>query len=342
MDKRLELLGQWLKNDLRLSADHIAPASVDASFRRYFRVWRGEETFIVMDAPPEKEDTGPFTRIARMLADVGVHVPRILDADTERGFLLITDLGTRIYLDDLSAYRTGGDQVDSLYDDATRALCAIQARGLGHAAELPPYDRAALTREMDLFPEWFCIKHLKLDLSDADREMIATTFDALCRSALEQPQVFVHRDYHSRNLMVCNGSNPGILDFQDAVRGAITYDLVSLFKDCYIRWPKDCVRKWVVGYRARVLKAGLGAGESDDEFLRWFHLMGAQRHIKVLGIFARLYHRDGKPRYLHDLPLTLDYVREICPNHPELHAIGKFLEKRVVPILRQRTEEALG
>lgn len=342
MDKRLALLSDWLKDDLLFPAERIAPASVDASFRRYFRIWRGAQTFIVMDAPPEKEDTGPFTRIARMLADVGVHVPRILDADTDRGFLLLTDLGTRLYLDDLAANATGGGEVDRLYGDATRALCAIQARGLGHATQLPPYDRAALTREMDLFPEWFCLRHLQLELSDADRDMIATTFDALCRSALEQPQVFVHRDYHSRNLMVCNGSNPGILDFQDAVRGAITYDLVSLFKDCYIRWPAERVRDWVIGFRAQAQRAGVETGADDEEFLRWFHLMGAQRHIKVLGIFARLFHRDGKPRYLHDLPLTLDYVREICPNHPELRPLGEFLEKRVVPILGQRTAEALG
>ncbi len=349
MDKRLELLSHWLRNDLRFDFERIAPASIDASFRRYFRVWRGSETFVVMDAPPEKEDTGPFTRIARMLADVGVNVPRIIEADKERGFLLLTDLGARLYLDDLNAYATAsGGEVDELYDDATSALCAIQARGLGHATQLPDYDRAALTREMELFPEWFCTKHLKLELSDDDREMIATTFDALCRSALEQPQVFVHRDYHSRNLMVCNGadsgvgSNPGILDFQDAVRGAITYDLVSLFKDCYIRWPQDRVRNWVVGYRAEAAAAGVETGADDAGFLRWFHLMGAQRHIKVLGIFARLFHRDGKARYLHDLPLTLDYVREICPNHPELHALGRFLEERVVPILKQRTYEALG
>ena len=342
LDTRLELLRHWLTNDLRFNAERIAPASVDASFRRYFRVWRDHETYIVMDAPPEKEDTGPYRRVAHMLADVGVHVPRILEADTERGLLLLTDLGTRLYLDDLAALANSAGDVDRLYEDATRALCVIQARGLGHAHQLPPYDRAALTREMDLLPEWFCGRHLKLDLGDADREMIATTFDALCRSALEQPQVFVHRDYHSRNLMVCNGANPGILDFQDAVRGAITYDLVSLFKDCYIRWAPGRVRDWVVAYRAQAAAAGVEVGSSDEQFVRWFDLMGAQRHIKVLGIFARLFHRDGKPRYLHDLPLTLDYVREICPRYPELHPFGAFLEARVVPILGARTAEALG
>ncbi len=295
-----------------------------------------------MDAPPDKEDTGPFTRIARMLADVGVNVPRILEADTDRGFLMLTDLGTRLYLDDLNAHLNSVAAIEGLYGDATQALCAIQARGLGHAHQLPPYDREALTREMDLLPEWFCKRHLRLELSEADERMIEQTFTALCDSALGQPQVFVHRDYHSRNLMVCNGPNPGILDFQDAVRGAVTYDLVSLFKDCYIRWEPARVRDWVVGYRAQALRAGVQAGESDEEFVRWFDLMGAQRHIKVLGIFARLFHRDGKPRYLHDLPLTLNYVREICPSYPELRAFGEFLEARVVPILGQRTAEALG
>ena len=331
----------WLTHEVRFDAERIAPASVDASFRRYFRIWRDGETFIVMDAPPDKEDTGPFTRVARMLADVGVNVPRILEADTERGFLMLTDLGTRVYLDDLNAQVSSQAAVERLYGDATQALCAIQARGLGHAQQLPPYDRAALTREMDLLPEWFCQRHLRLELTDADRRMIERTFTQLCDSALSQPQVFVHRDYHSRNLMVCDGANPGILDFQDALRGAVTYDLVSLFKDCYICWEPARVRDWVVRYRAQALQAGVEAGGSDEEFVRWFDLMGAQRHIKVLGIFARLFHRDGKPRYLHDLPLTLNYVREICPRYPELRALGEFLDTRVVPILGQRTAEAL-
>ena len=212
------MLRGWLTHELRFDAERIAPASVDASFRRYFRIWRGGETFIVMDAPPDKEDTGPFTRVARMLADVGVNVPRILEADTERGFLMLTDLGTRVYLDDLNAQVSSEAAVERLYGDATQALCAIQARGLGHAHQLPPYDRAALTREMDLLPEWFCQRHLRLELTDADRRMIEQTFTKLCDSALSQPQVFVHRDYHSRNLMVCDGANPGILDFQDALR----------------------------------------------------------------------------------------------------------------------------
>lgn len=338
LDTRLELLRHWLTHELRFNAERIAPASVDASFRRYFRVWRDGETFIVMDAPPEKENTGPYTRVAHMLADVGVHVPRVFEADAERGLLLLSDLGTRLYLDDLAA----GREVERLYDDAMAALCAIQARGNGHACQLPPYDRKELMREMNLLPEWFCDRHLRLELTDAEREMIASTFDTLCDVALAQPQVFVHRDYHSRNLMVCDGANPGILDFQDAVCGAITYDLVSLFKDVYIHWAPERVRGWVIGYRARAARAGLEVGPSDAEFVRWFDLMGAQRHIKILGIFARLFHRDGKPRYLHDLPLTLEYVRAICPRYPELARFSEFLDARVVPILAERTAEALA
>ena len=335
------MLRHWLTQELRFEAERIAPASVDASFRRYFRVWRRGETYIVMDAPPDKEDTGPYTRIAAMLGEVGVHVPRVIEADAKKGLLLLSDLGTRLYLDELNSSVRANGAIDNLYGDATRALCAIQSRGMEHAANLLPYDYEALTREMDLLPEWFCTRHLRLELSAEDRRMIKTTFDALCASALEQPQVFVHRDYHSRNLMVCPDANPGILDFQDAVRGAVTYDLVSLFKDCYICWPPERVRAWVVDYRAQIARAGVGAGDSDEEFVRWFDLMGAQRHIKVLGIFARLFHRDGKSRYLHDLPLTLDYVRAICPRYPELQAFGVFLETRVVPILARRTAEVL-
>lgn len=338
MDTRLELLHHWLAHDLRFNAERIAPASVDASFRRYFRVWRDGETYIVMDAPPEKESTGPYTRVALMLADVGVHVPSIIEADAQRGFLLLSDLGTRLYLDELAA----GRDVERLYGDAMDALCAIQARGNGHACALPPYDHAELTREMSLFPEWFCTRHLRLELTAAERGMIQRTFDTLCDSALSQPQVFVHRDYHSRNLMVCDRANPGILDFQDAVCGAVTYDLVSLFKDVYVHWPAERVREWVLSYRARAARAGLDVGASDAEFVRWFDLIGAQRHIKILGIFARLFHRDGKPRYLHDLPLTLDYVRAILPRYAELRPLGEFLDARVVPILAERTAEALA
>ena len=335
-DARLELLRDWLDNELTFGADRIAPASGDASFRRYFRVWRDGETFIAMDAPPAREDVRPYLRIARMLAEVGVHVPRILAEQRAGGFLLVTDLGTRHYLEDLSA----NHNVDSHYLDAMRTLNRIQSRGAEHARHLPSYDRAVLVREMNLMPEWFCGRHLKLDLSAEDQQTLAQTFDLLCREALAQPKVFVHRDYHSRNLMVFSGDNPGVLDFQDAVNGPVTYDLVSLFRDCYIEWPQERVQDWALRYRSMAHSSGVEVGADEGEFLRWFDLMGVQRHVKVLGIFSRLFHRDGKAEYLDNLPLTLKYIQSTCARHAELEPLGRFLHKRVAPILAERNAEA--
>jgi len=291
-----------------------------------------------MDAPPDKEDLGPYLTIVRMLADIGVHVPRVLEEERGRGFLLVTDLGSRQYLDDLTA----GRHVETHYADAMSALSRVQSHGVEHALKLSLYDRMALEFEMNLMPQWFCGRHLRLTLTDEERAMLAQTFDVLCREALTQPQVFVHRDYHSRNLMVFPGDNPGILDFQDAVRGPVTYDLVSLLKDCYVEWPRDRVQGWVAEYRSIAQRAGVDVGRSETEFVRWFDLMGAQRHIKVLGIFARLFHRDGKSGYLNDLPLTLKYVRAVCPRYPELQALGAFLEARVVPVFAARNVVGQG
>ena len=337
-DARLELLTAWLARDLTFGAERIAPASEDASFRRYFRIWRDGETFIVMDAPPEKLALAPYLAIAGMLTAIGVHVPRVLAEEHGRGFLLVTDLGTRQYLDDLEV----DQHVEAHYLDAMMALSRIQSRGQPHAAHLPPYDRKLLEREMQLMPEWFCERHLKLALSDAERTVLADAFELLCREALAQPQVFVHRDYHSRNLMVCPGDNPGILDFQDAVRGPVTYDLVSLFRDCYIGWPAPRVRDWALRYREMAAASGVDVGPDEARFMRWFDLMGAQRHLKVLGIFARLCHRDGKRAYLDDLPLTLEYVLDVSSRHPELTALARFLERRVSPLLATRRAEALA
>jgi aminoglycoside/choline kinase family phosphotransferase len=337
-DARLELLTAWLARDLTFGAERIAPASEDASFRRYFRIWRDGETFIVMDAPPEKLALAPYLAIAGMLTAIGVHVPRVLAEEHGRGFLLVTDLGTRQYLDDLEV----DQHVEAHYLDAMMALSRIQSRGPPHAAHLPPYDRKLLEREMQLMPEWFCERHLKLALSDAERSLLAEAFELLCREALAQPQVFVHRDYHSRNLMVCPGDNPGILDFQDAVRGPVTYDLVSLFRDCYIGWPAPRVREWALRYREMAAASGVDVGPDEARFMRWFDLMGAQRHLKVLGIFARLCHRDGKRAYLDDLPLTLEYVLDVGSRYPELTALAQFLERRVSPLLATRRAEALA
>ncbi len=324
-DARLAELQAWLAAEVGLEQGQIVPASADASFRRYFRLQRGGETFIAMDAPPDREDIAPYVTVARMLADTGVNVPRILAENRGQGFLLLSDLGSMPYLDELSA----GRGVDALYADAMGALSRIQARGEAHAARLAPYDHGKLRAEMELMPEWFCGRHLQLTLAADERAMLGRTFDLLCEEALTQPQVLVHRDYHSRNLMVCPGANPGILDFQDAVRGPVTYDLVSLLKDCYVAWPRQRVEGWVSDYFVLARDAGIAVGDSVQAFLRAFDLMGVQRHVKVLGIFARLCHRDGRAGYLKDLPLTLAYVKEVCAWYPQLQPLGRFLETRV-------------
>jgi hypothetical protein len=333
-DARLALLQGWLARDLSLRPVRLEPASSDASFRRYFRVVCDDGTLIVMDAPPQTEDVRPYLRVTALLEPLGIHVPHVYEADVAQGFVLLEDLGSRHYLAQLGA---GGDP-QRLYGDALQALAEIQLRGAAAAAELPPYDRGPLARELALMPEWFLDRHLSLELSAAEREMIIASFEFLITEGLSQPEVFVHRDYHSRNLMVVGERNPGVIDFQDALRGPIGYDLVSLLKDCYISWPRERVLEWVSGYRALLQSRGGRIGGSPAQFLRWFDLIGVQRHIKVLGIFARLWYRDGKPGYLRDLPLTFDYVREACRLYPELAALSEFLERRVAPELPRANE----
>jgi hypothetical protein len=335
-DPRRELLERWLRDELRLSADRIAPASADASFRRYFRVWQGTETLIVMDAPPDREDLAPYLHVAGLLGRIGVHVPRVLERDEARGFLLLTDLGSRQYLDELK----GGGDAGALYGDALDALARIQSAGAECAAELPPYDAALLSREMELFPEWFLGRHLGIAPEGVVRGLLDRAFSGLAAAALAQPATFVHRDYHSRNLMLFPGDNPGILDFQDAVRGAVTYDLVSLLKDCYIAWPRARVEAWVASYRSRAAARGVPVAASLQEFLRWFDLMGVQRHVKVLGIFARLWYRDGKRGYLDDLPLVLDYTLAATAMLPELAEFDAFLRETVVPAFPEAQRRA--
>ncbi len=336
-DTRLEELTRWVTTGLGLAVISIAPASADASFRRYFRVERAQGSLIVMDAPPERENIEPYVRVTGMLLDIGVHVPRILEEDRARGFLLLSDLGRQLYLPALKA----GHNVDGLYADALAALLKIQARGRAHAAQLPSYDRARLAEEMQLLPEWFFERHLELTLEPEARGMLRAAFDFLLAETLAQPRVFVHRDYHSRNLMVSADANPGILDFQDAVSGAVAYDLVSLLRDLYIVWPEARVHDWVLRYRKRALAAGVDVGRSELEFLRWFDLAGVQRHLKVLGIFARLWHRDGKPAYLEDLPATLDYVLRVTQRYPELAALHDFLVRHAEAQLIEARERAL-
>jgi len=341
-DARLSLIRSWLTRDLGWRVGRISVASADASFRRYFRVSRGDvdpaawapkaDTLIVMDAPPGKEDIAPYLKVTALLEQAGAHVPRVYSADLKRGFIVMEDLGDTQYL---SRLRTGRG-VDKLYGEALTTLANIQVRGLQAAASLEPYDRAPLERELNLMPEWFLGKHLRLELSPEERALLTVTNEILINEALLQPQVFVHRDFHSRNLMVLpqeNKGGPGVIDFQDALRGPVGYDLVSLLKDCYISWSRERIERWVRGYRRVLGNLGANVGDSEYQFMRWFDLIGVQRHIKVLGIFARLWHRDGKFGYLADLPLTLEYVRDACQRYPELVEFGRWLEWRIVPQL---------
>ena len=325
-DSRLALLRRWVTEDLGFAGAHIEPASADASFRRYFRLIRGNDSYIVMDAPPEKEAVAPFIGVAQSLLGIGLNVPVILARDPERGLLLLSDLGKRQYLSDLLA----GRDVERLYSDALDALVRLQTRGGEAARALPPYDRAALIREMELLPEWFLGRHLGQPPTSAERAMLDQLFETLAQDALSQPAVFVHRDYHSRNLLITDEHNPGILDFQDAVRGAATYDVVSLLKDCYVAWPRERVLGWLSAYRERMKRAGRDPG-ADQDLVRRFDLMGLQRHIKVLGIFARLFYRDGKPGYLDDLPRVLAYTREAAGLYPETAEFARYIAERIDP-----------
>jgi aminoglycoside/choline kinase family phosphotransferase len=326
-DSRRAALEKWAVENLGFADARIESASADASFRRYFRIARGAETYIVMDAPPEKENLLPFVSVARSLAEMGLNVPIVLAREDEQGFLLLSDLGSRHYLDELTAAR----DVDALYRDALSALVTMQTAGDLAARDLPKYDRDLLLREMELCPAWFIGQHLGLTLAEGERRLLDQLFDTLVVSALAQPSCFVHRDYHSRNLLVCDDANPGILDFQDAVHGPVTYDVVSLLKDCYIAWPRARVHDWLLAYRSRLADAGFALYGDETEFVRWFDLMGLQRHIKVLGIFARLFYRDGKSGYLKDLPRVLDYTQSAAAAYPETAQFAEFLQLRIAP-----------
>lgn len=325
--QRLEKIHEWLGVLFPGQTLQVTPASADASFRRYFRVMLEDgSTRIVMDAPPQYEDCGPFIRVSRLFDEAGVHVPRVLDEDVEQGFLLLTDLGNTTYLSALASH-----DANKLYRDAGAALVKIQLASRPDV--LPPYDEALLTREMQLFPDWYVAKHLDISLSTDQQQVLADTFALLNRNILAQPQVYVHRDYHSRNLMLCDEHNPGILDFQDAVYGAITYDLVSLLKDAYVEWEEAQILDWAIRYWEQARKAKLPVNDDFSEFYRDFEWMGAQRHIKVLGIFARLYHRDGKDGYLKDMPLVSKYLRKTCERYnllrPMLHLLDTIENTQV-------------
>ncbi|MBL3589495.1 MAG: phosphotransferase [gamma proteobacterium endosymbiont of Lamellibrachia anaximandri] len=320
MPQRIEQLKNWLSSLPEIESYTFEPASGDASFRRYFRIETGDKSYIAMDAPPEKEDTKPFIRMAEALESIGLKVPHIFARNQAEGFLLLSDLGKTLYLD-----RLDETNVDRLYGDALGALVVIQA--CGPVEGLPDYDRTLLLQEMELFREWLLERHHALNLTADEHSMLDVTFDFLAGNALDQPQVCVHRDYHSRNLMVTDQSNPGIIDFQDAVLGPVTYDLVSLLRDCYIHWPKARIEAWVMGYHELAVQSGVLRSEHEDQFLRWFDLMGVQRHLKASGIFARLNIRDGKPGYLQDIPRTLNYILEVAPDYPELEGLAKLIHR---------------
>jgi hypothetical protein len=318
---RLELLDDWLKAQFPGAAYTLAPASADASFRRYFRIGLPERSLIVMDAPPEHEDCRPFIHVAQLFGQAGANVPQVLAQDLQQGFLLLSDLGSTTYL---AAMNQDEAVADPLYRSAAAELIKIQLAS--RPGELPEYDQALLLREMQLFPDWYVSKHLQTELSSSQTESLNAVFDRLLRNNLAQPKVYVHRDYHSRNLMVTD-NGPGVLDFQDAVYGPVTYDLVSLFKDAYISWDEERVLDWLIRYWEQARKAALPVAGDFAEFYRDFEWMGAQRHIKVLGIFARLYHRDGKDGYLKDMPLVMTYLRKTCERYSELHPLLKLLDE---------------
>ena len=320
MDSRLAALGRWLHARFPDETFTLSPASEDASFRRYWRAsFAGGRSYVAMDAPPEKEDCRPYLHVAAEFAGAGVHVPRIHAQDLEQGFLLLEDLGDATYLQRLSAA-----SARELYGAAIESLIRIQLASRPNV--LPDYDRGLLGREMRLFPDWYLARKRRREPSPGQARVLEAAFAAILENNLAQPKVFVHRDYHSRNLMVCEPL-PGVLDFQDAVYGPITYDLVSLFRDAYIAWEEEQVLDWVVRYWEKARKAGLPVRADFAEFYRDFEWMGAQRQIKVVGIFARLAHRDGKARYLEDIPRALGYLRAACARYRELDGLARLLEE---------------
>ncbi|MFC3609437.1 aminoglycoside phosphotransferase family protein [Stutzerimonas tarimensis] len=328
-DTRLQALGDWL--DARLPAlfaarcwgdvpeGQLSPASSDASFRRYFRWEGGGRSLILMDAPPPQEDCRPFVKVAGLLAAGGVHVPEVLAADLDRGFLLLDDLGRQTYLDVIDE-----SNADALFADAIEALLRFQCQPV--AAPLPGYDEALLRRELQLFPEWYVERHLQAPFTGEQEAAWQRVCRLLIDSALAQPQVLVHRDYMPRNLMVSE-PNPGVLDFQDAVLGPLSYDVTSLFKDAFLSWPEERVQGWLESYWEQARAHGLPVPEHFADFQRASDLMGAQRHLKVIGIFARICHRDGKPRYLEDVPRFFSYLRTVLGRRPELAELGALLDE---------------
>ncbi|HTH94995.1 MAG TPA: phosphotransferase [Rhodocyclaceae bacterium] len=318
--QRQQEITAWIESLYPARAFTLMPASADASFRRYFRATFADgETLIVMDAPPSHEDCKPWLHVQQLFAAAGVHVPQVLAQDLVRGYLLLSDLGNQTYLPSLTV-----ESAPALYGDALDALIELQAAS--QPGRLPEYDEPLLRRELMLFPEWYLGKHMGVTLDDKQQRMLETIFQRILTVNLAEPRVYVHRDYHARNLMVAN-PNPGVIDFQDAVYGPMSYDLVSLFKDAYISWDEEIVIDWLVRYWEKARKRGLPIRDDFGDFYRDYEWMGVQRHLKVLGIFARLYHRDGKDGYLKDMPLVLDYLRRTCARYDGLLPLLRLIDK---------------
>jgi len=324
-DLRTISLLDWLENDLLMTVVSCELASSDASFRRYFRIKTTDSSYVVMDAPPDKENTEAFIRVSHLLTEIKVNVPIIFQQNTTEGFLLLQDFGSQCFLDKLTV-----ENASTLYESAFDVLILMQSQGSLKQTNLPTYNLALLQRELGIFEEWFLHQSL-------DTPIPTMIWDSFCNvlicSALEQPQVLVHRDYHSRNLMYLNDNSPGIIDFQDAVIGPITYDLVSLLRDCYISWSPELIAQWRSVYYKRLVSLDL-IDVSPEQFKRWFDLMGLQRHLKAIGIFSRLHSRDAKSTYLDDIPRTLNYVLTVCAEYPELSDFLQFMQEQVLPVYK--------
>jgi aminoglycoside/choline kinase family phosphotransferase len=335
MDDRQHSLQNWVVetlNDMNLETPQgsLVTVSGDASFRRYFRQPTQTGSYIAVDAPPDKENSHPFVEIAQAWHDEGVNVPKVIRADFDQGFMLLSDLGDQLIYPLLEQ-----GQAPEIYSKAFDSLIQIQQTH----KDLPPYDAALLDREMALFTDWYLGEHLKFELSHSDAQLIKETFELLRETALGQIQVSVHRDYHSRNIMQLADGSLGIIDFQDAVHGPITYDLASLLRDAYIAWPLEQVEEWAMEYFAKARKAGLIGAISDEQLMLWFDWMGLQRHIKVVGIFARLNYRDGKSGYMADIPRTLQYIRDVAAKYDALQGFHNWLEHKLVPAIEAHEEK---
>jgi aminoglycoside/choline kinase family phosphotransferase len=327
MHTRQNELNKWLHHSLDKRSFTITPLAGDASFRKYYRLFCDERTYVVMDAPPDKEDIRPFVHIGHLLATNGVHTPQIIAVEWEKGFILLEDFGDKLLINSLS-----DDKTDQLYKIAIRTLLLIQQCPTHHPS-LPKFNKAFMLQELALFHEWFLNAYLSLQLSSEETLLLKDTFDWLTTEISKQPQLFLHRDYHARNLMVLDPNHPddmGVIDFQDAMRGPFTYDLVSLLKDCYVQWPREQVLRWLTYFYNHLPNTH---GLSLEAFTEAFDLCGLQRHLKVLGVFCRLHLRDQKKTYLQHLPLTLNYVSDCAKSHDPLHSFYQFIQAKVSPAL---------